>query len=75
MIKKQPHMWTKDDVKTVAKLWNSATVKELCDKLNVEYQQLNYIAKEMRKAGFDLPKKHSKGYVNSLLKEVYNEMN
>lgn len=67
-------MWTKDDIRTVSKAWETMTNKEICEKLNINYSQLVYITQEMRKIGFNLPKKHTKGYVKSLLLEVKAEM-
>jgi len=67
------HMWTKDELKQVVELWDKISAKDLCIKLNVKYQQLTYIVKEMRKAGLILNKKHINGHVQSLIKEMMSE--
>jgi hypothetical protein len=75
MIEKKPsHSWTKDEIRSVAKLWETVTSRELCDRISINYQQLLYIAREMRKVGFVLPKKSKIGYVRNLLLEVKEEM-
>lgn len=73
--RKPGHMWTKTEIKAVAELWNTATTKEISEKLDVDYQQLNYTVREMRKAGMSLPKKHKNGNIQSLIKEVMGELN
>lgn len=71
----EKHMWTKDEISLVIKLWSSESVHTLAKKLGVNYQQLNYIAKELRKNGFPMPKKHSKGQIGSLIAELKREHN
>lgn len=71
---REAHMWTKEQLKSVAELWSTTTTKELCEKFNIEYMQLNYIVHEMRKAGMDLPKKHKIGNLQGLIREVMAEL-
>lgn len=74
-LKRKFKMWTKSEIKTVATLWETSTVEELCKKLDITINQLNYIVTQMKKAGFKLAKKHKRSQVQSLLKEVLREMN
>lgn len=67
-------MWVKDEIKKIHGLWNSATTKEICERLNVDRAQLGYIVLQMRRAGFNLPKKHENGKLQGLLKEVLSEI-
>lgn len=68
------HMWTKDDIKTVLKLWDTENSDYICKKLDISYMQLQYITKEIRKAGIPIAKKHSKGNLQGLLKEIKAEI-
>lgn len=68
------HMWTKDEIKKVTKLWESNSVETLAEEMGVKPNQLYGLIVQMRKAGFNLIKKHRKGYLLSLLKEVKAEM-
>lgn len=72
--KRNAHMWTKDDIKKVAKLWSSKTMEELAKELDVRKDQILYIVTHMRKAGFELPRKHKTGYMEMLLKECLLEL-
>jgi hypothetical protein len=73
MIKNARHMWTKNEVKKVQSMWNTSTKEEICEELNLESHQIMYIVNAMRKAGFDLPKKHKKGQLQNLLREILAE--
>lgn len=72
--KAKSHMWTAEDIKTVATLWSTATGDEICYKLGVSKGQLMYIVNQMRDGGFKLPKKHKKGYVKNLISEVFTSL-
>lgn len=71
--RRDAHMWTKADIKKVATLWEKSTVEEICEELGLRKDQLTYIIMHMRKAGFDLPRKHKIGYIQNLLRECYLE--
>lgn len=68
------HMWTKSEIKEVSKLWKTATIKEICDKLGIQKSQLMYMKQQMQKAGFNLPRKHKIGYMQMLLEECKLEL-
>lgn len=74
MKRKKSHLWTKDEIKTVASLWETSNFEDLCNKLDVKDFQLNYIVGHMRRAGFKLTKKHKKGYLQNLIQEVLLEV-
>ena len=74
MSRQPSHEWTKNEVKEVAKLWETSTSKELSEKLGVKEFQLQYIVGQMKKAGFTLTKKHKNGNMQNLLKEALSEM-
>ena len=75
MQRAQKHMWTKEQINVVKTQWNTKTATEICNELNIQYQQLAYIVKQMRLAGFNLPRKHVQGNLQSLLKECLLENN
>ena len=73
-LTREKKMWVKEEIKKINELWKTETPAQLARILGVEYQQLNYIVMEMRKSGFDLPKKHIKGQIRTLLDEVKAEL-
>lgn len=68
------HQFTKDEIRQVMKLWMSKTSAELCEDLDINYGQLQYIVAKIRNAGFDLPKKRKIHIVDGLIKEVMAEL-
>lgn len=75
MVKKEGKnfMWTKQDIKKVLEAWDTKTVQEIANELKVPYQSVMYIAKELRKVGFDLPHKRKRGHIQILIKELFAE--
>ena len=70
---KKTHQWTKAEVKKVAQIWDKKSADEIASELGVKTIQVNYIVMQMRKAGFNLPRKHRKGTLQVLLKEALAE--
>lgn len=70
---KRPHLWTKAEVKKLAKLWDESSIEDLSKELNLEPKQIKYMVARMRLAGFKLAKKRKVAYIDSLLKEVLAE--
>ena len=67
----KPHQWTKDEIKTVAKLWTSSTISEMAEELGVDESQVVYMGSQIRLSYPDLvPKKHRKGYMRNLIVEA-----
>lgn len=64
-------MFTKDEIKAVATLWNEKSLQEIANELNITTLQVQYLAKEMRREGFLLPKKYKKGVARLLIREVF----
>ncbi len=73
-MKTKKHMWTKDEIKKIARMWTDKTMQDIADDLGVEKIKIAALTTQMRKAGFNLPRKHRNGYLLSLLKEVKAEM-
>lgn len=68
--KGKSHMWTKDDLKKVLQLWESNTKEEIAAEIGVTELQLYHAVGQLRKAGFNIPKKHKKGQLRNLLEEL-----
>lgn len=66
-------MWTKDEAKKVLRLWSSKTREEVAKEIGVSELQLYNIVTQLRKAGFNLPKKHRNGHLRNLLEEMAND--
>ena len=63
--------WTKQDMLTIKQLWETKTGRQICDELACSPQQLGYIVKQIRLAGFELPKKHKVGTLRELILETF----
>jgi len=68
------HQFTKAEIKKVISMWDKKTKEQIADELNINEQQVNYIAMQIRKAGYKLTKKHKVGYLRNLITEVINEL-
>lgn len=66
-------MWTKDEVRTIATIWEHETADDVAKKLKRTKTQINYMTAQMRRAGFKLAKKHRKGTLLVMLGEVLKE--
>jgi DNA-binding MarR family transcriptional regulator len=69
------HMWTKQEIKEVIKLWESSNLNDISEHLNLTISQVQSMAKQIRKAGFNLPKKSKVSTAQKMVKEVLSEMN
>lgn len=69
-VRTPKHMWTKDEILKVIKLWNSKTTNDLAKELNVATHQIQALATQIRKSGYALPRKLVKGRLRSLIEEV-----
>ena len=69
--KAETHQWTKDEIKKLAKVWESKTMNELATEFGLEKTQLTYIAGKIRKVFPKLlAKKHRRGEMNALITEA-----
>lgn len=68
-------MWTKEDIRKLHELWTSKNLEEISNEMKLTRLQVSYMVSQMRKAGIDMPKKHSKGRVMNLLYEMAHELN
>ena len=57
------HMWTKEDIKTLATLWETASKEEIAEKLNITSGQVGSMAQRFKKVGFALPRKRRSGAI------------
>lgn len=71
---KQYHIWTKDEVRKIAQIWETKSIGEIAEELGVRPEQVSYMVGEMRKNGFNLSKKYRRNEIQSMLKEVLAEM-
>lgn len=68
------HMWTKDQVKRIATVWENKNVEDIAEELGVNRKQVMYMVGQMRKAGFKLARKHKKSYLHVMLTDVLTEL-
>jgi hypothetical protein len=68
-------LWTKDEVKKLIDLWEHSTVAEVCKALKRNKGQVLYMALQIRKSGYNLPKKIYPRRTNGMVKEVLRELN
>jgi hypothetical protein len=75
MTKRKPNqLWTKEEIKTVLKLWGENTTDQIAQQLGRKKDQISYIANQIRRAGHKLPKKRTIGRLQGMIKEVVSEI-
>lgn len=67
-------MWTKEEMKYIVKVWDEATLDDICDKFEVSKSQIMYIVTQLRKNGIKLAKKHVTGRLQALIDEVKRDL-
>ena len=67
-------MFTKDEIIKTIKLWDSKTTTEIAEDLNRPTASIAYLASQIKKAGYILPKKHKAGITQCLIKETLKEL-
>lgn len=67
------HMWTKEEIRTVLELWQDSSVADIAAEIGVDPARVVYIAQQIRRAGYELPKKHIKGRTMSMVEDVIAE--
>ncbi len=70
----QHHMWTKDEMKKLYKLWESVEPQDIAEDMGIEVGQVRYMANAMRKEGFKLSKKRKVGKKLLLIRELKAEL-
>lgn len=65
--------YTKEDFETVLDLWDTSSKQEIADKLGITTQQVAYLASQINKCGYKLPRKHVTGIRQALIKEMLAE--
>lgn len=67
-------MWTKENIKTLMKLWEAETVEGIGEKMNLNKTQVQYMANNIRKMGYPLAKKHNISQTKALVEETMKEL-
>ncbi len=73
MANKPTKMWTKEEMRKVIKMWDTATVEEISKELRREKSSIQGMVGKMRKSGIEIARKHRGGYINNLIKELAEE--
>jgi len=68
------HNWTKSELKKIYKVWDTISIKDLADELNVTESKLKSIVSIMRQEGFVLAKKRTKGIDRQMIRELKAEI-
>lgn len=74
MKHKKHHMWTRDEVKSLFKLWEDTSVEDIAERLKLEVSQVRTMVTAMRKKGFPLARKRVNSYIQVLLDDVKKEL-
>ena len=61
---------TEKQIERLLDLWDSKTMDELSDELKMKPHTIAYLARSIRKAGHDLPKKRKVGLRDAMIKSV-----
>lgn len=73
-FRRPQRVWKEEEIKSIVSFWKDFTPSEIARKLGMRNEQVNYLVTEMRKIGFDLPKKKQKGRLQAILLKVKSEM-
>ena len=63
--------YTAEEIRTVTSMWKTNTLVDIAKKINRSEQSVTYISNQIRKAGYDLPKKHSAN-LRDMIRETLN---
>lgn len=74
MTKNKGHQWNKEEIKRLITLWETKNAAELAEEMNLSIPQVMYMANQIRKEGYKLPKHNKIGEVRNLIKEVISEL-
>lgn len=66
--------WTKKEIKKMILLWESKTVEQICEEIGRNRSQVMGMAREIRRAGYDLPKKKVITKKRTLIEDVLKEL-
>lgn len=66
--------WTKDNLRKLLSLWETKTPDEIAIKLGTDRKKINYMAYELRKAGFNIPTKRTNGQLKKMILELKDEL-
>ena len=67
------HQWTKVELQKIIEVWDTSTLEDMCDMFDISRNQLGYICRQLRLNGVKLSRKHQKGIVQGLIKEIVAE--
>lgn len=74
IAQKEKKEFTKEEIKAVARLWKESSTSDIAKELKITVAQVVYLATQIRKAGFKLPKKRRNGVNQFLVKEAMGEL-
>lgn len=66
--------YTKEDYKTIIRLWEEQNLQEISEKTGFSPLQVNYLAMQIRKAGYKLPRKKINRKSLVLVKEALQDL-
>lgn len=75
MAYKAHRMLTKEEFQKFVELWNTSDAKTIAETLNITKERVSNIAMQIRKAGYDLPKKRINSAFQTLMREALDEVN
>lgn len=67
-------MLTKDEIKKVASMWESHTVKQIAETIGCTDQTIYNVARLMKEAGYKITYKKVRGSLNHLILEAIDEL-
>ena len=63
-------MFTQQEVNAVLELWETKTTEQIAKELGRDKSSIQYLATQIRKAGYNLPRKRHTGTIQLMIKEV-----
>lgn len=73
-VKTEYHNWTKEEMRTLYKIWDKKSVEEIAEELNLSRDQVKSMACQMRKNGIPLEKKRIRNKYFRMILELKKEL-
>jgi predicted transcriptional regulator len=69
-LKVQKRLFTKQEIKLIAELWESETTETIAEKLGRPKSSIQYMVTQIRKLGYVIPRKKKNNVTNNLIHEA-----
>lgn len=71
--KKAKKMFTKQEIKIIANLWEKENLESIAEKLDRSKSSIQYMVTQIRKLGYIMPRKKRNNITNNLIHEALED--